>query len=232
VARLRGIRGRSSICRSWVRAPPAPHSISWIIFEKIWPTSTGGMFPTTPGEHSSVPVPCDAMGPVFCGPRRADVLIAGSSRPVPDRHRFARRGPRLISLGAGERASAAMRVWHDVGVATFLGRPSLAERPTDNLPQSDTCAMVAILKCVAVEKSLLDSNERFYSKLGEEWVWRPVRHREDWGETEEVVSPLSLLMMRSPSLAGPRAADGKGPAARNWKFRGSNLSFPLSLTPQ
>jgi hypothetical protein len=40
--------------------------------------------------------------------------------------------------------------------------------------------MVAILKCAGVEKSLLDSNERFYNKLGEEWVWKPVRRREDW----------------------------------------------------
>lgn len=40
--------------------------------------------------------------------------------------------------------------------------------------------MVAILKCVGVEKSLLDSNEEFYAKLGEEWVWKPVRRRDDW----------------------------------------------------
>lgn len=46
--------------------------------------------------------------------------------------------------------------------------------------KSDTSAMVAILKCVGVEKSLLDSNEEFYAKLGEEWVWKPVRRREDW----------------------------------------------------
>jgi hypothetical protein len=29
--------------------------------------------------------------------------------------------------------------------------------------------VVAILKCVGVEKSLLDSNEEFYAKLGKEW---------------------------------------------------------------
>jgi hypothetical protein len=40
--------------------------------------------------------------------------------------------------------------------------------------------MVAILKCVGVEKSLLDSNEEFYAKLGEEWVWKPIRRRDDW----------------------------------------------------
>lgn len=52
--------------------------------------------------------------------------------------------------------------------------------------------MVAILKCVGVEKSLLDSNERFYSKLGEEWVWKPVRHREDWGRDRG--SGLTLIV--------------------------------------
>jgi hypothetical protein len=62
----------------------------------------------------------------------------------------------------------------------LAGNPSLAERRTDNLPYNDTCAMVAIIKCVGVEKILLDSNERFYSRLGEEWVWRPVRRRQDW----------------------------------------------------
>ena len=40
--------------------------------------------------------------------------------------------------------------------------------------------MVAILKCVGVEKTLLDSNEEFYIKLGEEWVWKPIRRRDDW----------------------------------------------------
>ncbi len=40
--------------------------------------------------------------------------------------------------------------------------------------------MVAVLKCVGVEKSLLDSNEEFYTKLGEEWVWKPIRRRDDW----------------------------------------------------
>jgi hypothetical protein len=40
--------------------------------------------------------------------------------------------------------------------------------------------MVAILKCVGVEKGLLDSNEAFYAKLGEEWVWKPIRRRDDW----------------------------------------------------
>ncbi len=52
--------------------------------------------------------------------------------------------------------------------------------------------MVAILKCVGVEKSLLDSNERFYSKLGEEWVWKPVRHRGDWGRDRG--SGLTLIV--------------------------------------
>ena len=52
--------------------------------------------------------------------------------------------------------------------------------------------MVAILKCVGVEKSLLDSNERFYSKLGEEWVWKPVRQREDWGRDRG--SGLTLIV--------------------------------------
>jgi hypothetical protein len=52
--------------------------------------------------------------------------------------------------------------------------------------------MVAILKCVGVEKSLLDSNERLYSKLGEEWVWKPVRHREDWGRDRG--SGLTLIV--------------------------------------
>ena len=52
--------------------------------------------------------------------------------------------------------------------------------------------MVAILKCVGVEKSLLDSNERFYSKLGEEWVWKPVRQRKDWGRDKG--SGLTLIV--------------------------------------
>jgi len=52
--------------------------------------------------------------------------------------------------------------------------------------------MVAILKCVGDEKSLLDSNERFYGKLGEEWAWKPVRHRENWGRDRG--SGLTLII--------------------------------------
>jgi hypothetical protein len=74
--------------------------------------------------------------------------------------------------------------------------------------------MAAILKCAGVEKGLLDSNERFYSKLGEEWVWKPVRQREDWGRGKGsgltlIVADDEIIKLGWTSRRGREGASGQ-----------------------